>query len=210
MEVLIPLIVVWLVFGVIGGAIGEAKGRAEGFLLGFVLGPIGLLIMALMPRSVEKEAEHQIAISKRKEELVREIKKLEARQVKAEGGRGEADKEEFRRWREEEEAKKQEEREGEEKRLEERERAARRVVVKCPVCGRENTCRPEEISIACKKCGESISTKKGVKVRAVVCPHCGRGNLLKPDVKATVCWKCKRMMTATGEPGEEYLPPKRA
>lgn len=155
MNELTLLIVVGLVFGVIGNAVGKAKGRSWGFLAGFVLGPIGLLIMALMSRSAEKEAKHQITVSKCKDDLVRQIKKLEARQVKAEGDRGEAEKE-FRCWRAEEEAKKKAE----------RERAVQRVGVRCPVCGRENVCMPEDKSIVCKQCGENLSTKKGTHVRA--------------------------------------------
>jgi len=103
MEGLVVLIVVWIIFGGIGLQIGESKGRNGGFWLGFLLGPLGLLILLFLPRSLEKEAERQLAIKKRREELEREMTELETRRG---GGRGSApvdeDEAQFRRWREKE------------------------------------------------------------------------------------------------------------
>lgn len=53
---------VLIVLGFIGAIIGSAKGHGgAGFLLGLVLGPIGWLIVAVMDRTPEAEAQHQQA-----------------------------------------------------------------------------------------------------------------------------------------------------
>ena len=51
MEILIPVLVIWLVCGFIGYAIGINKqAGAFGFWLGFLLGPLGVIAAALVDR----------------------------------------------------------------------------------------------------------------------------------------------------------------
>lgn len=67
-------IVVWLiaavVCGVIGGFIGQAKGRRRsGYLLGLLFGPIGLIVVAVLPATVDAEAARLAAVARRAQEL---------------------------------------------------------------------------------------------------------------------------------------------
>lgn len=61
-----------LILGLIGQAIGQTKGRpVAGFWLGFGLGPIGLIIIAVMDRTAEREAAHVLAVQRQSEYLPR-------------------------------------------------------------------------------------------------------------------------------------------
>ncbi len=58
------VVVIWALFwGVVTAVVGESKGEKGPFWWGFFLGPIGLLIVAVIPRTPEKEAERQLQIS---------------------------------------------------------------------------------------------------------------------------------------------------
>lgn len=67
------MIVVWLASIVIAVCVGSSRGRgAEGLALGIILGPLGILIVALLPRSVAKDAERQFDVATHTAQLKRE------------------------------------------------------------------------------------------------------------------------------------------
>jgi hypothetical protein len=57
---LLVFVLFMILCGFIGRAVGLNKGFAGlGFVLGLLLGPIGILIVAVMPRTPEAEALHE-------------------------------------------------------------------------------------------------------------------------------------------------------
>lgn len=50
--------IIWAVFGIVGGILGSSVNKSKlGFLLGVCLGPIGWVIVLLLPRRTEVQAE---------------------------------------------------------------------------------------------------------------------------------------------------------
>ena len=72
------LLVAALLCGLVAHELGRSRGRANGaFLLGFVLGPLAWLVLLVLPRSIENEAERRVAIEQLAAQLRAELAKLE-------------------------------------------------------------------------------------------------------------------------------------
>jgi hypothetical protein len=73
-----------IISSMIGVALGDSRGRGgAGLALGFLLGPLGCLIVLLIPRTIDKEAERQLAVERRAAELRTELAHLEGEQARA-------------------------------------------------------------------------------------------------------------------------------